>query len=125
MKELAADILDNFVVTEEYASEFVYEIWKMFICDFCFFLIKHSNDHQFKIKAKILLRNEFLAQMSVEKYFSLETIILVCWAIRSASSSLFFLLITTVYDDFGYSLSSLVPNCYSTIFDPSSFFTVL
>lgn len=62
--------------------------------------------------------------MSVEKYFSLATMILACWAMISASSSFFFFFITTVYAEFAYFYFSIYRDFYYC-FSVSYFLLVL
>jgi len=54
-----------------------------------------------KIEISLFSIKSFTTHISVEKYFYLDTTILVCFAISSASYYFFFLFITTVYDEFG------------------------
>jgi len=65
-------------------------------------------------------------QISVEKYFSLNTIIFDCWEIRSASSSFFLRLITTVSQEFAsFSFKDWISVYGALVLDGSSFFFVL
>lgn len=77
-----------------------------------------------KVEISLFSIKSFPTHISVEKYFYLDTNILVCWAISSASYYFFFLFITTVYDEFGsFYFSDYLD--YSWFRDDNYFFFVL